>query len=139
MLLVIEKLFLGRFFDAHRGIGRFCTLTAVYFGWIFFKFTDMSLIGTVLKGMFCLNGNPISTYESRSFALGYVLFFIIAVLACTPLAKNIGIQLKKRAAVSVAANAVNTVSAVIMPAFMFVLSCLSLVGDSYNPFLYFQF
>lgn len=139
VLLVIEKLFLGRFFDAHRGIGRFCTLAAVYFGWIFFKFTDMSLIGTVLKGMFCLNGNPISTYESRSFALGYVLFFIIAVLACTPLAKNIGIQLKKRAAVSVAANAVNTVSAVIMPAFMFVLSCLSLVGDSYNPFLYFQF
>ncbi len=139
VLLVIEKLFLGRFFDAHRGIGRFCTLAAVYFGWIFFKFTDMSLIGTVLKGMFCFNGNPISTYEARSFALGYVLFFIIAVLACTPLAKNIGIQLKKRAAVSVAANAVNTVSAVIMPAFMFVLSCLSLVGDSYNPFLYFQF
>ena len=139
VLLVIEKLFLGKFFEAHRGAGRFFTLAAVYFGWIFFKFTDMSLVGTVFKGMFCLNGNSLSTYESRTFALGYVVFFIIAVFACTPIAKNIGVQLRKRASTSVAANVVNTVSAVFMPAFMFILSCLSLVGDSYNPFLYFQF
>ncbi len=139
VLLVIEKLFIGKFFEAHRGIGRFATLAAVYFGWIFFKFTDLSLVGTVFKGMFCLNGNSLSTYESRTFALGYIVFFTVAVLACTPIAKNIGIMLRKRASVSAAANVVNTVSAVLMPSFMFILSCLALVGDSYNPFLYFQF
>lgn len=139
VLLVIEKTFLGKFFDSHRGVGRLWTLAAVYFGWIFFKFTDLSLVGTVLKGMFCLNGNPLTTYESRSFALGYVLFFIIAVLACTPLAKNIGIQIRRRASVSPAANVIGTVGNAVLPACMFVVSCLALVGDSYNPFLYFQF
>lgn len=139
VLLVVEKLFLGRFLDSHRGLGRLITLSAVYFGWIFFKFTDLSLVGTVLKGMFCLNGNPFWTFESRSFALGYILFFIIAVLACTPLAKNIGIMLRKKAAVSEIPAYINAVCSVALPAVLFILSCLSLVGDSYNPFLYFQF
>ena len=139
VLLVIEKLFLGKFLDAHKGIGRLLTLAAVYFGWIFFKFTDLSLVGTVLKGMFCLNGNGFWTYESRSFAAGYIVFFIIAVLACTPLAKNIGIQLRKRAVSVPAAYCVNALGSAVLPACMFVISVLSLVGDSYNPFLYFQF
>lgn len=139
VLLVLEKLILLKFYEKHRGLGIVATLTAVYFGWIFFKFTDLSLVKTVLKGMFCLNGNSFSTFESRSFALSYLFFFIIAVLACTPLAKNIGALLKKKSAYTPALKTVTTVWDAVIPAFMFVISCLSLVGDSYNPFLYYQF
>ena len=137
--LVIEKTFLGKFFDKHRGIGVAVTLAVVYFGWIFFKFTDMSLVGAVLKGMFCLNGNKLATYESLSFAGGYILFFILAVFACTPLAKNIGTVIRKKGKYSNAARIAASVGDIAIPACLFILSVLSLVGDSYNPFLYYQF
>lgn len=139
VLLVIEKFFIGNFLKQHKGIGRLYTLATVYFGWVFFKFTNFSLVGSVFKGMFCLNGNPFTSYESRNFIKGYIFFFILACLACTPIVKVVGNFIKKKARTSIAANILYRVGDCIVPALLIILSSLTLVGDSYNPFLYFQF
>lgn len=138
VFLMLEKLFL---LNRVRGrlIGRLYLLAVVYFGWIFFKFTDMSLMSTVLKGMFCLNGNPVSTFESAEFIKKYIVFFIIAVTACTPAVKKLGMRLRKAAAKSIPAFYINGALGAVLPAALIVLSVLFMVGDSYNPFLYFQF
>ena len=136
--LMLEKLFLYKILNG-RWFGRFYLIAVVYFGWIFFKFTDMSLVGTVFKGMFCMNDNPFVTFEAVNFIKKYVLFFVIAVLACTPIVKKISVSLKKAATKSVPAFYLNGLAGVVLPVALLIISVLSLVGDSYNPFLYFQF
>lgn len=138
VFLMLEKLFLLKKVQG-RWFGRLYLLAVVYFGWIFFKFTDVSLVGATLRGMFCLNGNPLSTFESFNFVKKYVIFFLIAVIACTPAVKNISTRLRKKASESVPAFYLNGALNVVLPAALLVLSVLFLVGDSYNPFLYFQF
>lgn len=137
VFLVIEKAFLGKFLKKNI-FSRIYLLVVVYFGWIFFKFSDLKLLSVVFKGMFGLNSNALYTYESVSFAKNYIFFFVICVLACTSICKIIGNKFRTVATLKKAENVYSFVVAVI-PAVLIVLSCLALVGDSYNPFIYFQF
>lgn len=139
VLLVLEKFLYGKFLQKHKIFGRIYLLITVYFGWIFFKFTNFGLLGSVLKGMFCLNGNPFSSYESVSFVTGYIFFFIICAVACTPIIRFAKKLLIKAGRTSLAANIIYRICDIASPAVLIVISAISLVGDSYNPFLYFQF
>lgn len=139
VLLVLEKFVFGKFLNKHRIIGRIYLLTTVYFGWIFFKFTDFGLLGSVLKGMFCLNSNPISTYESLTFVSGYIFFFIICAVSCTPVVKYLKKKLITLGKASAVMNTAYRLCDIASPAILIILSSITLVGDSYNPFLYFQF
>lgn len=139
VLLVFEKFVFGKFLKKHKAVGRIYLLTVVFFGWVFFKFTDFSLLGTVFKGMFCLNGNAFTTYEATNFATGYIFFFLICALACTPVVKYLKKFLIKFARKNLPANIIYRVCDIAFPPALIVLSAITLVGDSYNPFIYFQF
>ena len=41
-------------------------LIVVFFGWILFKFENINDILTVLKGMFCINGNEFFDFENAN-------------------------------------------------------------------------
>ncbi len=139
VLLILEKFFLKNFLKKHRVISRLYLLVAVYFGWIFFKFTDFTLLGKVFAGMFCLNSNSFLTYEATSFIGGYVLFFLICAIACTPVIPTAKKLLVKAARSNIALNLTYRVIDIVSPVALVFISLISLVGDSYNPFLYFQF
>ena len=139
VFLVLEKFVFGKWLRRTRLLKHLYLLAVVYFGWVFFRFSDFGMMRPVLAGMFCGNGNPFSGYEIRTFALKYVFFFLICLIGCTPLVKNIGTALKRRARVNRAAFFLNGAVSALAPTALIVLSVLSLVGDSYNPFLYFQF
>ena len=99
----------------------------------------MALIGVVLKGMFCQNGNPWTTFEANTTLLNYIFFLAIAVIAVTPVVHNIGRAISVASGRSAAWFRVNSVVQVAMPLVLLLISTMSLVGNSYNPFLYFQF
>lgn len=139
VLLVLEKFVYGKFLQKHKIIGRAYLLIAVYFGWVFFKFTKFPLIGTVLSGMFCLNGNPFITYEAASFISGYIFFFIICAIACTPVIKHVKNFLIKHAKNNLAVSFIYRTADILSPTALIILSAITLVGNSYNPFIYFQF
>ena len=139
VFIAAEKLFLGRALEKNRVISHIYLLVAVYFGWILFKFDDMSAIGSVLKGMFGLNGNPLSDFESRTTVMSYIVILIISVIACTPVIRNISERLKYSALNSGKAFAVYSAAQLVIPVVLLVLSAAALVGNSYNPFLYFRF
>lgn len=139
VLLVLEKFVFGKFLNKHKVIGRFYLLAVVYFGWVFFKFTNFSLLGSVFKGMFCLNGNSFATHESINFTAGYIVFFLICAVACTPIVKYAKKLLVKFAKTNMPANIIYRVIDVAAPPVLVLLSGITLVGDSYNPFIYFQF
>ncbi len=139
VLLILEKFIFGKYLEKVKPVGRIYLLVTVFFGWVLFKFTDFTILGTVLKGMFGLNGNPASTYEATSFISGYIFFFIICCVACTPVVKTAKKLLIKLGKTNRPVNITYRVLDIALPLVLILLASISLVGDSYNPFLYFQF
>ena len=117
-------------------ITRIWVLPAVYFGWLLFRFDDLSLLWTTLKGFVCANGNAFFDLTAQTQLSGNCIFLAISILACFPIVPLLA-KLKdcKAAPVYYVANTV----AAILPAVLLILSALALIGDSYNPFLYFRF
>ena len=149
LLLILEKHLFHIPKKTSRGFLRILrtgyTLTVVLFGWMLFYYTDLSMLLTALKGLFTLNGNPVTSLSVRTAFLNNVTLLVVAVLACTPLIPTIGrfferLREKKRAngIPRTCMVAYDLVTALIPVGLVF-LSLLCLVGDSYNPFLYFQF
>ncbi len=139
VFLVIEKIGLLKILDkTPKILGRIYTLIVVYFGWILFRFSDFQFIPVIIKGLFGGNGNPLSDFETRTMILSNIFFIIVAVIAVTPIAKNIG-KLFKEKSENKAFNFIGHAIDFVIPALLLFLSTVALVGDGYNPFLYFQF
>ncbi|MGN1116988.1 MAG: MBOAT family protein, partial [Acutalibacteraceae bacterium] len=90
-------------------------------------------------GMFCLSGNVFTNFEVTSMFKNNVFFLIVAILATFPIAKKIGEFISDKAENDRKFEIIRNIGQAVIPVLMLVLSTLSLVGDSYNPFLYFQF
>lgn len=148
VFLLIEKFLFRISKEPSKGILRILrtayTLVVVLFGWMLFYYTDLSELVTAFKGLFSLNGNAVTNLSVQTTFANNVIFLAVSILACTPLVPAIGRAFEKlrrpnatgftRACVVV----YDCVTAVI-PVGLIFLSLLCLVGDSYNPFLYFQF
>ena len=114
-------------------------LLLVMFSWIIFKFTDMGLLGTAIKGLFGLNHNGFTSMTVGMLFKNNLFFLIFAVIAVTPLGKTLRLMLNNLSLRNQTWYWVNAAWEVIHPALLLILSAMALVGDSYNPFLYFQF
>ncbi len=111
------------------------TLVVVFFGTMLFKFTNLADFGSAFIGIFGGNGNAFSNMQVKSEFVGNIFFLIVCVLACTPIVPCLSRLLEKNKNT----NKVRLVISAIAPATLIILSLLALAGDSYNPFIYFQF
>ena len=113
-------------------------LIVVFFGWILFRFSDFRFIPIVIKGLFGLNSNPLSDFETKTLLVGNIIFIIVALFSVTPFVKRISDALRNSGSGS-PLSVVYKILSIVLPVAILFLSTLTLVGDSYNPFLYFQF
>lgn len=139
VFIALEKLFLSRFLKSKPVLAHIYLLVVVFFGWILFKFENLSDILCVLKGMFGANGNAFSDFETLTVIKNHIIILIIAIIGSTPLVKSISAWLKYRAVRFKGAFAAYTVLQLVLPMGLLLLSAAALVGNSYNPFLYFRF
>lgn len=148
VFLIIEKLLFKVSKKQSHGILRVLrtayTLVVVLFGWMLFYYTDLGQLITAVKGLFMLNGNPLTGMAVESQFLNNVIFLGIAILACTPILPTLGkmfehIRSKSSHGFDKVLVGVYDVVTTVAPIGLVFLSLLALVGDSYNPFLYFQF
>ena len=152
VFLMIEKMVFRMGKKPSRGILRVVrtayTLVVVLFGWMLFYYTDLTELWVAVKGLFALNQNAWMSLSVKSELLNHVFFLSVAVLACTPIVPVIGRgfeSLRSRIASGKAGGAAKVTVTVydavtaLIPVGLVFLSLLCLVGDSYNPFLYFQF
>lgn len=118
---------------------RIPVLIIVYFGWMLFYFEDLSLLGKALGGLFGAHG-WIDLY-GKTTLMGNLFFLGVAILACTPIIPTLGRLLlpQREKPYSAARQAVVGVLYAILPVALLLLSLIFLVGNTYNPFLYFQF
>ncbi|MBR6646150.1 MAG: MBOAT family protein, partial [Clostridia bacterium] len=140
VFLVVEKTFFGKILaKLPKFIGHIYLLVVVYFGWVLFRFENTEIMFTVLRGMFCLNSNSFVSQEIIMYLKDNLFFIVISVFACTPVVKiarkYIDVLSKKNQKV----NVVYSVFRAAIPAVLVIVSAVCLVGDSYNPFLYFRF
>lgn len=116
---------------------RIGVLAAVWFGWMLFYFEDLSQLGSAIACLFCRNG--FWDLTARLTLLNELFFLAVAIAACTPILPFLVGKAREAADRTPAWQGLIGAVSVASPAVLLVLSFLSLVGNTYNPFLYFQF
>ena len=135
VFLLLEKLGLKKLLDKLPVISNLYTLFVVVLGWVLFRNPDLHLCLAVLKGLFGLNGNPVTSFAANILLKNNMYILLFAAIASTPLLKKLaelGEQL-------FAPKLWRFVSTALVPIALLLLSTVGLVGNSYNPFIYFQF
>ena len=148
VLLIIEKLFLLKLLEKLPAwIGHVYSLFLVVIGWAIFAQTDMSQLTRFLKAMFGIGVAGVNS-DFWYFLSCNAVLLIVLVLCSMDHRAWIG-KLRKKSTDAVAREGSIYVAVeqsrglmIVKPAIMLALLFLSyafLVGDSYNPFLYFRF
>lgn len=114
-------------------------LVLILISMMLFRFTDLSRFGTAFLGLFGLNGNGFTSAAVGLTLKNNIFFLIFCVIAVTPLGKTLHLMLKNLSLRGGAWYGLRSAWEVLHPVLLLILSAMALVGNSYNPFLYFQF
>ena len=136
LLLIFEKQFLlARLSRLPRPVGILWSWVAVFFGWSLFYYTDLSRLGGFLMAL--LGGGAGFTDPAVGVVvLNNILWLCLAIRFCAPIlpairarAEAVPPQRQYRIVIAQAG----------LCGLMLIISTALLVGQSYNPFLYFRF
>ncbi|MBQ3275893.1 MAG: MBOAT family protein [Oscillospiraceae bacterium] len=108
-------------------------------GWVLFRFTDIKLAGTVIRGLFGANGNPLADFQSVVEGKSNMFLLAFCIVASTPVFRKLRLWWAEKASSDAGKSLYQAVVYGILPAAMLLVSTAGLVGNSYNPFLYFKF
>ena len=128
IILIVEKFILKKWIDKMPSFFRHLyTLLLVLFSWIIFYFSDLSLMQEAFKSLFGFNGlgsiallNHLQIFKVRT-----ILVFVIAVFASTEVLSKV---FKK-----------DTVVKDVLLMILFIITIVTILASSYNPFVYFRF
>lgn len=146
IFLVIEKFVLKINMKPH-GIMRFFriipTMIIVYFGWLIFRYEDFGVLGSAFYRMLgislTVNGEVVQGVFSNatvtSLFTNNIFFLCFCILSCLPVLP----ALEKLAKKNALTEKIYAIASVPAPAVLIILSACALAGNTYNPFLYFQF
>ena len=134
-LLIIEKLFLLKFLEKAKPLlSHLYTLIFVIISWVIFAFEDLSQIAQFLKAMFGINQSGILNAETLYLFSNYIVLLIICVLLSMEWQKT-----KLATLLASKTGWVRSCFTMLLFAALFIVSISFLIGDTYNPFLYFRF
>ncbi len=140
VLLMVERLFLKRILEKVPVLSNLYLLLAVSLGWVIFRYTNTGLGWTLIRSLFGANGNPLTDFFVELDLQANMFLLAASAIACTPLAKILRRKLEDFAhGRKVLGTLWDVVFYSLIPVVLLLLSTACLVGDSYNPFIYFQF
>ena len=146
LFLAVEKFLLGERLQKIPSAARhIAVLIIVYFCWIIFRFRDVAALGMALRGLLG-GGAAAAAGMTVGLALKNNIFLLlVSCIACTPLTAKLWQRWKAAAdgnEVFAGNRLLRGAAAVweaVHPVLLLLLAAMALAGDSYNPFLYFQF
>ena len=140
VFLVLERYVFKDFQSSlPKALKRILALNIIFISMLVFKFTDLSALGIALKNLFFLGGNGFTSKSVNLLLKNNIFFLIFAGIGVTSLGKNLHNILQNLSRRGGVCYWVNAVWETVHPVLLLLLSAIALVGDSYNPFLYFQF
>ncbi len=127
VFLVLEKYIFKKIDKMPRVLGHIYTFTIVSFGFIIFYFTNTKTLLNVISTLFGAHGlgNINVLFHYQVLKVRTIVIFILAILASTPLFKNFFTK--------------KTLFSDIIIFILFLISIISILASSYNPFIYFRF
>ena len=135
VLLLAEKFVFSKLLERlYKPLRHVITLIIVLFGWVIFYHTDTHNMFVHLKAMVGA-GSGLIDQTTIGVLKTYTVFPVLAMIMSTPIVKKIEKLFEKRESLQRAANAAGTVILTLI----FALSLLFLIGESYNPFIYYRF
>ncbi len=138
VFITIERLFLQKLLSKlPKFIGHIYLIPLVAISWVIFYFTDIDKLLDYLAIMLGFAGAPLWDISNELTLMGYITWIAIAILFCMPIAKVVKIYLAQRATVS--KTNVLLVMQIIFNVALLLICTARLVGQSYNPFLYYRF
>lgn len=138
--LIFEKLCLSRRAKKPpRFVSHVYALFVVYIGWMIFRFSSFAELKLALKGILCLNHNAFLDLNTKILLRSNVFFLIFCCFACTPLYKGLHDLIQRRFDAKKHIAYPILIWDMVFPIVCLLLSLMALIGNSYNPFLYFQF
>ncbi len=136
VLIILEKLVLADFREKLPGAAQhIAALFLIVVGWTVFYCTDMGCLGKHLGAMFGIGAAGLSDPVTMAVIRKYTVLPLIAAIASLPILPRLKAWLGKHEKLEGAAD---IVSLVCLTALM-LLSMIFIVGQSYNPFIYFRF
>ncbi len=140
VFLMLERYLLKGKLSKVPVLSNLCTLLIVVLGWTIFRFTDSNMMTAVFKSLFGLNGNPLTTLQTSIVFDNHIYLLIVSVFVCTPVMHILREKLENAVYSNGRFSVLwNVVFYSVIPVVLLLISTASLVGDSYNPFIYFQF
>jgi alginate O-acetyltransferase complex protein AlgI len=138
VLIFIEKIFLLKIIEKIPAFfGHIYLLFAAVLGWALFYFTDFNKLIQFFKLLFGASNAPLWNYEF-SFALQENIFWmLVAFILCMPVYMWVGRWVARQMKYS--QKLYPWVLSMAFQLVLLVLSIAMLVGNTYNPFIYYRF
>ena len=134
VILLIEKLFLGKFLAKTKVIKHVYTILIVIISFLIFSNDNLVDIGHNFRNMFGFNNISLIDKQTIYYLRSYIVIFIISIIASTPLLKNIVTNISKTKF-----KLVIDILEPIVYIILLILCTSFLIDNSFNPFLYFRF
>ncbi len=127
ILLVLEKFIFKKIDKLPAFLGHLYTFSLVTFGFIIFYFTDTSTLIEAIITLFGAHGlgNMMIFTHYQIFKLKTIIIFVLSAFASTPIFKPIFDKKNKFSDIYII--------------ILFIISIISILASSYNPFIYFRF
>lgn len=139
VFLMLERTFLKKWLEKLPVLSNAYLLIVVSLGWVIFRFTDLTQGWTLVKSLFGANGNALIDFWDTVQLQSHCFLLLASVIACTPLLSRCKQWLETRLMAGPGEKWWCAVVYGLIPVLLLLLSTANLVGDSYNPFIYFQF
>lgn len=133
--LILEKMFMLEFLEKHKVFSHIYTMLLVIISFVIFNNTDLNNILITVKGMFGLSNLSFANVDTYYYLNNYLVILIIAFIASGPWVKSLINKLSKN-------KTCEKAFAVMEPVFYIILLIVTtafIIGESFNPFLYFRF
>ena len=142
VLLFIEKKNKARIEKLPGIVRHLGTLLLIVFGWTLFYCTDLGRLGQTFGCMFGFVGTGFIDYSTRITLGNNITLLLLGIVASSALPRTIGNIFKSlcmRKNSSGIAKRVYVIALGTIDVALIAASVISLIGSSYNPFLYFRF
>lgn len=133
-ILVIEKLFLGKYIEKTKIFKHVYSLLVIIISFLIFNSPNLQATIVEIKNMFLINNIAISSKETIFHLRDNFTLLIISIVCATPLLREIIAKLKTTK-LKKAINFLEPITYIIL----LTLVTAFLVDSSFNPFLYFRF
>ncbi len=135
VLLIIEKLWLGRFLKKYRVLSHIYVLFMVMISFILFNAPDLATAWTDVVSLFGVGDLPLISAEAVYYLRSFAVIIALAVIGATPLPKKLAARFSE----SRIGTLVMTIAEPLILVVLMILMTAYLVDGSFNPFLYFRF